>query len=71
MRVTERERGRDRGRSRLPVRSPMWDLIPGPWNHTLSQRQTNSTAEPPRGPQKSFKMKRHEGHKRLLGESVG
>ena len=44
MRVTERERGGDigRGRSRLPARSSMWDLIPDPrfQNHTLSQRQT-------------------------------
>ena len=32
----QRERGRDtgRGRSRLPARSPMWDLIPGsPGSH--------------------------------------
>ena len=37
-----RKRGRDigRGRSRLSARSPMWDLIPGPWDHTLSQKQT-------------------------------
>ena len=44
-----RKRGRDigRGRSRLPVRSLMWDLIPGPWSwcgtwsqdHALSRRQ--------------------------------
>ena len=29
---THGERGRDtgRGRNRLPVRSPMWDLIPDP-----------------------------------------
>ena len=36
----QRERQRHRGRSRLPVGSPMWDLIPGPWDHDLSQRQT-------------------------------
>ena len=35
------ERGRDigRGKSRLPVESPMWDSIPGPQGHDLSQRQ--------------------------------
>ena len=37
MRDTERERGRDR--SRLPVRSPMQDLISGSWDHDLSRRQ--------------------------------
>ena len=38
---TGRERGRDlgRGRSRLPVGSPIWDLIPGPRYHSLSQGQ--------------------------------
>ena len=37
----ERERGRDtgRGRSRLHAGSPMWDLIPGPQDHTLGWRQ--------------------------------
>ena len=37
----ERERGRDtgRGRSRLPAGSLMWDLILGPQDHDLSQRQ--------------------------------
>ena len=37
----ETERGRDtgRGRSRLPVGSPMWDSVPGPWDHTLNRRQ--------------------------------
>ena len=46
-----RERGRDigRGRSRLPMRSPMQDFIPGPRDHDLSQRQ-HSTIEPPRCP---------------------
>ena len=36
------ERGRDtgRGRSRLPTRSPTWDLISGPRDLDLSQRQT-------------------------------
>ena len=35
------QRGRDigRGRSRLPLGSLMWDLSPGPQDHTLSQRQ--------------------------------
>ena len=33
--------GRDtgRGRSRLHAGSPMWDLIPEPQDHALSQRQ--------------------------------
>ena len=37
-----RERGRDigRGRGRLPVRRLMWDSIPVPQDHDLSQRQT-------------------------------
>ena len=37
-----RERGRDtgRGRSRLPVGSPMRDSIPGPKDHALSRSQT-------------------------------
>ena len=34
-----RDRERRRGRSRLPTWSPMWDSIPGPWDHNLSQRQ--------------------------------
>ena len=36
-----RERGRDtaRGKNRLPAGSPMWDLIPGPQDYALSQRQ--------------------------------
>ena len=36
-----RERGRDtgRGRSRLPVGSPMQELTPGPQGHALRQRQ--------------------------------
>ena len=29
-----------KGRSRLAVRSLMWDSILGPWDHALSQRQT-------------------------------
>ena len=46
----QKERGRDteRGRSRLYAGSPMWDSIPGPRDHPLSQRQTHSNAEPPR-----------------------
>ena len=41
MRDNEREAGRDmgRGRSRLHAGSLMWDLILGPWDHALSQRQ--------------------------------
>ena len=36
-----RERGWDtgRGRSRLPAGNPMWDSIPGPWDHSLNRRQ--------------------------------
>ena len=51
MRDTERGRDTGRGRSRLPVGSPRWDSIPGPWDLDLSCRQT-STAEPPRRPNK-------------------
>ena len=42
MRDTQRERSRDlgRGRSRVPVGSLMWDSIPGPRDHDLSQKQT-------------------------------
>ena len=42
MRDRERERGRGfgRGRSRFPAGSLMRDLIPGPWDHDLSQTQT-------------------------------
>ena len=42
MRDTERERERrdtGRERSRLPVETPMWDSIPGPWGHDPTQRQ--------------------------------
>ena len=39
MRDTERGRDTGRGRSRLPVGSLMWDLIPGPQDHDLSRRQ--------------------------------
>ena len=40
--MRNRERGRDIGRrrSRIPVGSPMWDSIPRPQDHDLSQRQT-------------------------------
>ena len=40
MEDTHRERSRDigRGRSRLPVRIPVWDSIPGSWDQDLSQR---------------------------------
>ena len=35
------ERGRDigRGRSRLPAGNLMWNLIPGPQDHNLNQKQ--------------------------------
>ena len=39
MRDTERSRDKGRGRSRLPVGSPIQDSIPGPWDHDLSRRQ--------------------------------
>ena len=39
MRDTERGRDIDRGRSRLPAGSPMWDSIPETWDHALSQWQ--------------------------------
>ena len=42
MRNTQREAEIARGRSRLPVGSLMWDLIPGPWEHDLSQGQSLS-----------------------------
>ena len=42
-RHTERGRDTGRGRSRLPVGSPMQDLIPGPWDHDLSQNQDLDT----------------------------
>ena len=36
--MNTRQRGRDtgRGRNRFPMGSPMWDSIPGSWNHALS-----------------------------------
>ena len=37
VRDTERGRDTDRGRSRLHVRNPMRDSIPGPRGHTLGQ----------------------------------
>ena len=42
MRDTERETDTGRGRSRLPVGSPMQDWIPGPQDHDLSQSQTDA-----------------------------
>ena len=44
---TERSRDVGRGESRLPKRSPVWDSIPGLWDHNLSQGRL-STPEPPR-----------------------
>ena len=40
MRDTERRGDTGRGRSRLPVRSPMGDSISGPQDHALRWRQT-------------------------------
>ena len=56
----QRERGRDRGRSRLHARSPMWDSIPELQDHALSLRQ-GSTAEPPRCPKNRLlnKLQKH------------
>ena len=39
MRDTKKGRDIGRGRHRLPAGSAMWDLIPGPQDHDLSQRQ--------------------------------
>ena len=47
MRDTEIGRDTGRGRSRLPVGSPMQDSIAGPQDHDLSQGR-HSTTEPPR-----------------------
>ena len=44
-----RDRGRDTGRSRLPVGSPMRNLIPGPQVMTWAQGRC-STTEPPGAP---------------------
>ena len=53
MRDTWRDRDISRGRSRLPVGSPMRDSISGPWDHDLSQRQMlNQLSEPSRYPLK-------------------
>ena len=38
-RHTERSRDTGRRRKRVPVGSPMWNWIPGPWDHDLSQMQ--------------------------------
>ena len=42
MRDTRRGRDIGRGRSRLPEGNLVWDLISGPQDHNLSQRQTLS-----------------------------
>ena len=42
MRDSQRERDIGRGRSRIPVGIPMWDSILEPWDHDLSQRQTDT-----------------------------
>ena len=49
MRDTERGRDISGEKSRLPVGSLMQDSIPGPQDHSLSQRQMLNT-EPPRCP---------------------
>ena len=41
MRDTERGRDIGRGRSKLLMGNPMWDSIPGPQDHNLSQRKDN------------------------------
>ena len=46
MKHTERGRDIGRGRSRLHTGSPMWDSIPGPWDHDPSQRQTPNQSYP-------------------------
>ena len=55
MRQTERGRDIDRGKSRLPTGSPMWDLIPGPG----SRPEQKADAQPlshPGAPRKPFKI---------------
>ena len=54
--MTERERGRDKGRerSRLHVGCLRQDLIPGLQGHTLGRRQARSITEPPRYPKNPF-----------------
>ena len=42
MRDTQRGRDTGRGRTRLPVGSPMQNSIPGPRDHALSQRQMHN-----------------------------
>ena len=37
--IHERHRETGRGKSRLPAGSLLWDSIPGPWDHALSQKQ--------------------------------
>ena len=49
MRDTERGRDIGRGRSKLPMGSPMWDSIPGPRITTWAKGRC-STTEPPRHP---------------------
>ena len=47
-RDTEGDRDISRGRSRLPARSLMWGLIPGPQDHTLSQEADAQPLSHPR-----------------------
>ena len=55
-----RERGRDigRGTSRLPAGSPMWDSILGQGSRPEPKADRRSIAEPPRGPENFFLIKR-------------
>ena len=48
--------GRRRGRGRLPcwMGSPTWVLIPGPWDHYLSQRQMLNWLSHPGSPNLNF-----------------
>ena len=50
-RHTERGRDSSRGWSRLPAGSPMRDLIPGPQDRDLNQRQTDAQPLSPPGAQ--------------------
>jgi len=37
--------------------SPMWDLIPGPWDHDLSRRQTLDPLSHPGAPKAGLSMR--------------
>ena len=54
--------GAERGRSKLPTEQRTQQrgaLIPGPWNHDLSQRQTLNRLSHPGAPAHLFKPKFH------------